>query len=300
MPIRTSFGLSNLALEVAGKPAGFLTSFQAPPCEVRTTPTLAGAAAGTGPVPGPAKLGEAVATFEPSLAPAILDWIGGVWRRADRATDAALSLADQNLETRYRFDLTRCLLTSVEFPVLDAADGKRAFEVTFKFQPEALKYGAGGPKLQGTPGAKAKRWLVSNWKVSLPGLESRFVSRIELPRLTAKIAEESASPARLPTRRPAGLDLGSLKLTITPAGFDAANSLVAKTLQDGTVTSAEYVDVTIDLLDPAMKTVVGTITCSRCWLARFDWSLGAAGAGENPLLTTLEFAVGGFDFKPVD
>lgn len=88
---------------------------------------------------------------------------------------------------------------------LKASDGKKHFEVTAKFQPQNLKYLAGGGKAQGTLGQKAKAWMVNNYEVHpVFGATTRWITSIGLPKITPKIAKESHGKFRLPIRNLAG------------------------------------------------------------------------------------------------
>jgi hypothetical protein len=296
MALKLGYNVSNFALELGGKTAGYLSSFQAPSYEVEEI------SQGLGPdwvakkMHGNPKIGEATASFNISQTGYLLDWVASVWRKDCMEMDAAVMLADQNYEIKRRIDMMRCLISGVEFPALDAKDGKKHLEITVKFKPEELKYTAGGGKLQGTLGTKAKNWLVSNWKITIPGIKSEYVTKVELPKLTPKIAEEAHGAFRLPTRHYASIEISSMKVEISSAGFEDAKNMAVKVIQDGVISESEYFDILIDMYDQSMKNVLGTFTCIGCGLKKFDWAAKLEGGKEGMALSTLEFMVEEFNF----
>jgi hypothetical protein len=231
--------VTELALEVAGQPAGAVRSLRGNP-----------------------KIGEATATFNISESLALLDWLQGV-----SSKDVAVVGYDAK-GTRRRIDYTRSVIKEISFPPLDAKDGKKHLEVTVKFKPEEIKYSSGGGKLQ-KPVAPASP------RVQLPGVDSRYVTKITLPKLTPKIAQEAHG-------RYAPVRTSPLALEVTP-------ELAKKVLGDGLVSEAEYIDILIDLVGPTGTTVGSLSFHAPKKGAKSSTKAGAA-------VSTLEFMVEEFEF----
>lgn len=297
MALKAGYNVSNFALELGGKTAGYLSSFQPPSYEVEEIAQGLGADWVTKKMHGAAKIGECTASMNISQAGELLDWVASVWRKQCIEMEAAIMLADQDYNVRRRIDMMGCVISGLEFPALDAKDGKKSLEITTKFKPESIKYTPGGGKLQAVLGQKAKNWLTSNWKVTIPGIPGEYVTKVELPKLTPKIAEEAHGGFRLPNRHYAAIDISSMKIEISSAGFDPAKDLAIKVIQDGVISEAEYFDILVDVYDQSLKTVLGTFTCIGCGLKKFDWSGKLEGGKEGMAGSTLEFMVEEFNFE---
>lgn len=297
MALKLGYNVSNFVLELGGKTAGYLSSFQAPSYEVEEITQGLGPDWVAKKMHGNPKIGEATAVFNISQTGYLLDWVASVWNKDCQEMDAAVTLADQNYEAKRRIDMMRCLISGIEFPALDAKDGKKHLEITTKFKPEELKYTPTNGKLQSSLGTKAKNWLVSNWKITIPGLKTEHVTKITLPKLNPKIAEEHHGAFRLPTRHYASIDISELQVEISSAGFEDMKNLAVKVIQDGKIDESEYTDIIIDMYDQSMTKVLGTFTCIGCGLKKFDWSAKLEGGKEGMALSTGTWMVEEFRFS---
>jgi len=297
MALKLGYNVSNFVLELAGETRGYLSSFSPPSMEVDEITQGLGPDWVTKKMHGGLKLGEATAVFNISETNTLLDWVASVWRKQCLEQDAAVMLADQNYEIKRRIDMMGCVISGVEFPAFDAKEGKKPVDVTVKFKPSDLKYGAGGGKLQAQLGMKAKNWLTCNWKIQIPGIKSEYVMKVEPSKITPKTALEHHGAFRLPTQHYASIDIGELKIEISSAGFDDAKNMAVKVLQDGEIKESEYFPIILDMYDQSMKRVLGTFTFIGCGLKKFEWSSKLEGGKEGMASSTLAFMVEEFDFS---
>jgi hypothetical protein len=237
--------------------------------------------------------GPSVGTFEARVniheGGTFLSWAMSLAQRQVVKSAGSVVVVGQNLDRLHRFDWPGAALTELVLSTLDAAESKKLFTATLKWQPNEVIMAKDSGTLQGTPAKKQKAWLCSNFRVKLSGLphvESKVV-KVELPKITGTPAASSGT-----RRTPAApvVAFGPLRLTVSGAGIDAVRDWVQSIIKHGGVTPADMQTVTIDMLDAALKKSLGTVTVQGCELRAWE---------EDPLTTTamLTFAVQGMDLR---
>lgn len=278
------------ALTVAGGDPDALTFFQAPSYEAQD-------GALQRKMVGAPKIGEATAVYNISQSGNLLAWISRTWEGGPAAANTSVRLADQDYNIKRGIDMGACVITGIEWPELKASDGKKHFEVTAKWQPQNLKYIAGGGRLQPPGQPSGEEMLPSNFTVTMPGLPDEWIASVSLPKITPKIAKESHGKFSARTRVYDTPTLGALTIEIEPAGIEAASAMAVRILQDGNCEEAEFVDIVIDMKDQSMKKVLGTFTLIGCGLRKFDWAPQLEGGKEGLATATMEFRVEDFRFS---
>lgn len=295
---RSSSAQTAIVLEVDGTSAAYLSSFQAPSYEVEDVSQSLGPdhAPPARKMIGQPKIGEATAVFNISQAGALLNWVTNAMEGRSALLDTAVSLVDPNYNIKRGIDMGACVITGIEWPELQASDGKKHFEVTAKWQPQNIKYvGGGSGKPQSLPAPPSADALTSTFIVTTPGLKSEWITSVGLPKITPKIAKESHGKFRLPLLNYASIEFASLTLGITQDGFEAARSMASRVLQDGRCDGAETQEIAIALKDGA-RGPVGTFTAVGC-LKKFDWAPKLEGGKEGLATATMEFMVEDFRYK---
>ena len=294
MAIVKTTGISNIALELGGKSAGWLRRLQPPGYEVSQV------AATTGPSNLPRSAGRVTLTpFDADFILAgqdpLLDWALTLPRKSLAATDGAVQLLDRNFRVVRRLDWIQGLLTELRLPELDAAS-KLPFTVGLTWQPEVLRYTKASLDRASAGPVKGKGIGLSNFRVTGLPFDAGAVIRVALPTVRAKIAVDNTGEQRRPQRNLAGVDLGEVRLEIGARAADAVRDWVAKVTGDGVVTDGERFDFAIELLDPSLKNVLATITLRGCALAGYaEFELAAL--SEKPANVALRFSVGDLDIK---
>ena len=232
-------------LEINGKGAGLIRDFKPPTYEVETINPGLAATGGVKRAFGSPKISKAVVTFPISQTGPLFDWAAAFMRKEVVETDLAIIMADQNYQARLRVDLLRCLITEIAFPPLEGGS-KDPFEVTVTFQPNGIKYSKAGGRVDTSSMPKNKAWTISNFRLTTPGIDGKYVSRVDLPTLSLRISKESVGEVRPPERH-TSWEIGGLKTEHSSLGFDAALDLVTRTLQDGVISESESMDISVDM-----------------------------------------------------
>jgi tail tube protein gp19 len=145
------------------------------------------------------------------------NWVSTSVAGNGRAMSGSIVGADENLKIFTKTDFFNALITEVGMPALDAAS-KDAAKMTIKFSPEFTRHALANGSLS-NPSPKTifqSKWLTSNFKFTLTGVDTTRVSKIDA--LTVKM--DFGTPA-------ADSDVGSqllevevpnLKITVAESG----------------------------------------------------------------------------------
>jgi hypothetical protein len=288
----SSYG--SIALELNGQAAGWLRRVQPPGYEVSQVVAETGASvlAKSG---GRVALTPVDADFVFAGPGPLLDWALTLPRKSPVTTDGAIQLLDRNFRLLRRIEWSQGLLTELRLPELDATS-KSPFALGLTWLPESLRYSKASFDAGAYRPGKSKALQLSNFRVTGLPFDTSAVVRVALPTVRTKMAAAPIGMQRLPQRHYASVDLGEVRLEIGARSADAARDWVVKVIGDGTVTDAEQVDFSIELLDASMKNVAATITLRGCSLTGYaEFELTAA--AEKPANVALRFSVGGLDIK---
>jgi hypothetical protein len=268
MPLVPGSFSSKLFIEITGEPGGSVSSFRAPAREVGPIQAL-GPDSGLSKLPGKPLIGDARLTLSISESGPVFDWVAEAMRGTAVAKDVAIILANQDYKVTRRVEMRSCLITEINFPALDAGD-KSSFQVGLILQPEDVASVKGSGVVVSSLPPKTKGWRASNFRVTLPWFDPRYVTRVELPKVTIKVATETHGSFRLPTRHYAAIEIKGLRTTHASQGIEAAEDVVTKLFADGVVDDSERGDITIEILDQTLRTVLATFTAAGSVPTRFD------------------------------
>lgn len=268
MATRPGYSSSRFAIELEGKIAGFVQSLQMP--GYRLEPVVV--PLGTDPRPA---LGNNThiepmqAEFEPLQASALLDWAFSLPERRHGEIAGAALVMDLDGKTQRRVEWTEGLLTELRLPTLDAAS-KQGFVIGISWQPSSVVYAKAAATARPPVSPRGKGPTLANFRVSGLPFESSFITRIGLPTVTSKIAEDGFGSFRPPRPTYNRIDLGELSLEFSARSRDAVLAWVQKIIDDGRIIDEEYLDIVVDLLDPAMKKVLMSLRLSGCGLLAYQ------------------------------
>src|SRR5437588_2334025 len=113
------------------------------------------------------------------MSKAFFDWIKATVGRSYTRRNGAIGIADYNLKETARMSWVNGLISEIGFPALDAAS-KDAARLSVKFAPEytRLTQGAGAVTSPGKA-VMEKKWLSSNFRLQIAGLDCTRVNKIE-------------------------------------------------------------------------------------------------------------------------
>jgi hypothetical protein len=135
------------------------------------------------------------------------------------AVDGRLVGLDLTLKPTSQVGFSRAMLTGVDLPALDVSSLDPAY-LTIHLTPEAAQDQQPGSAPAGaTTGAKQS--LVRSFSLTIPGLETKRVTRIEPLSISTKLTPDQIGVVRVATTQPGKLGWGYLTVTFSAA--DAAS-----------------------------------------------------------------------------
>jgi hypothetical protein len=129
--------------------------------------------------------------------------------------DGAIVGTDFRFAERSRRTFTQALITEIGMPALDAAD-KDAAQMTVKLAPEVTRRVKGsGQTVVPCGGAKIqKRWLASNFRLTIDGLDCTKVSKVESLTIKQKVTENPVGEQRDPGSERRRIEFPNLVVTL--------------------------------------------------------------------------------------
>ena len=231
-------GATRFALELDGTPAGQPDSAQGGDAVGEVVVEPAGPDGVQRKHLGDVHYTDIVLTCGIAMEPAFWTWLSDSLEGKDQRRDGALRLLDFDRKERERVEFTNGLITEIGFPALDGAS-KDAFALTVRIVAEQVRRQRGdGSTAVGN--IKGKQSVVSNFEVTLTGLDLKRVSRV----------------GPLTIRRVDGaLAVPDLELTLQETGSESVVDWHKEFVIDGNNSDANEKSGSISLLEPAGKKV---------------------------------------------
>jgi phage tail-like protein len=142
-------------------------------------------------------------TFGFELVQDVYDWISESWSMSYSRKDGSIVVTDQNLQAKSERQFFHALISEVTIPALDAS-AKDAAYLTVKFSHEYTREVKAAGKLIIPKPSAQKRFLPSNFRLEIDGLDCSKVNKIDS--FTVIQAE------------PGKLDFPNLGITLAEAG----------------------------------------------------------------------------------
>ncbi|MEA2684342.1 MAG: hypothetical protein QOK05_2670 [Chloroflexota bacterium] len=132
--------------------------------------------------------------FGPGMDKTFYDWIATTLDGKDQRKDGGLVGTDFNGKTTGGVDFFHALITEVGFPAADAS-AKDAARLTLKIAPEFTRFSA-SPKAPSLSVGKAKTFMVSNFRLTIDGLDTTRVNKVEAITITRPGVQTAVGEAR--------------------------------------------------------------------------------------------------------
>jgi hypothetical protein len=266
------YGGGNVYLELDGMPMGPLTSFEGglPYAELVPMPTN----------PnfdqpkriGPVKYADITLTFGSGMARPLYQWLQDTLAKKTSVKSGAIIFVDQNYTEIKRLVFVNALIKEIGLPALSAIDGKTLFLFTLKLSPELTRPEPGrGGKVAAVTGMQ-KHLSVAAFRLTMPGIDSQWVSRVELPSLKAKIVTDYIGQQRMPKSSIAVTELSDVVIEMPDSHAQGLGEWVNDFLIKGNSGPAKERAATIEVLDQTMKTTLMTINLSNLGILKLEAS----------------------------
>jgi len=214
--------------------------------------------------------GPATADFGIGMGKPMYEWIRKSFETGSCTQSGRFltTSADNKVQSVLTFD--DALLTSVTVPALDAA-AMAAGIFTVEFDVGDTRDQKGNGTAYKLPGAgRQKAWLVSNFRISLPGLACSRVKSVDAFTWRAAVTKDDMGGRGVPVRRIQEVTVPDLTLTISSTDYDAWHTAATAWFIDGKRGDANEIDGSIELLSPDLKTVLATVGLKGVGFKRFE------------------------------
>jgi phage tail-like protein len=146
------------------------------------------------------------------MSKAFYEWIKDSLDLKYERKSGAIVAADYNFQELASLSFHNALITEFGMPALDAAS-KDAAKMTVKFSPEYTRFKAGdGSKVQGGA-VTQKRWHASNFRLTIDGLDTSRVNKIEALVIKQKVIDNAVGEQRDVPTAVAYLEVPDLVIT---------------------------------------------------------------------------------------
>ncbi len=129
------------------------------------------------------------------MSKAFYEWIKAAFDGRYERKNGAIVLCDFNYKEVSRTEWTGGIITEVGLPALDASS-KDAARMTIKISPEFTRMvkGAGKPAPSASQARVQKKWLPSNFRLEINGLDCKRVNKIEALTLKQNVTGKHSVP----------------------------------------------------------------------------------------------------------
>lgn len=205
----------------------------------------------------------------------VQDWINEMLSCGPGGRSGAILSLDSNFKEVRRLEFKNAVLTEVTLPALDAATGKEPFVFTLRCQTDSTHRAKGSGEKVNLSASKAKLPLASNFLVTIKGLDTTKVTRVEGLKITRPLipAEAEGKGFSIPGK----VDVGDLHLTIVESTADAWFEWHQSFVIDGKNADEFEQFATIELLAPNLKSTLLTVQLAGLGIYGLEGSSSEAG-----------------------
>jgi hypothetical protein len=156
----------------------------------------------------------------PGLSPTLYQWMQQMLLGTRK--DGALVTVDYARRRRRELQFVQALIREVVFPAVDVTS-REPIAMSVKIAPEFTRDVAGSGQPVDWPAGRAPRWLASDFRLSIDGLEdaTRQALRVEALPLRAVIQDDTVGEQRKYEQGVTNLDVPNLVFTLPDAEADS-------------------------------------------------------------------------------
>jgi hypothetical protein len=220
---------------------------------------------------GPPSYDDLVLALEPDALAPLADWLAALSAGKPIRKDAAVVLADADGRERRRVELEDCLLTEVTVPGLDVASPRDPASLTLRLAPELTRWKDGsGARLDVPKKGETRRWLPSNFRLALDGLECRRVRKVDAFTIRQHVEEDAVGANRPHAKEPTRLEIPNLRLTIDVADVKPWRDWHRSFVVEGRNGDGAELGGSLVFLAPDLRTELGAVEFEQVGILRLE------------------------------
>jgi len=281
MPVvnaQQGFGVSRSALEVGGRFAGFLNSVEGGSAYSDVVEDKVGVDNIVHKHIAGVKYDNITITCGTGMTAAVYGAIKEMCNGNTFRFDSAIQSLDFDGNIVSLLQIMQGTLTEVGFPALDASS-KDAARLTVKITPESTRRKMGSGKLQ-VATKPAEKWLCSNFRLTIPGLDCKTVYKIGALTIKQQVTAATVGQQRISQQQPSVLEVPNLVVTLAESHAQSFYDWHEDFVINGHNGADKLKQATLELLTPDLKEALFTLTFHDLGIFRLDTANPEAG-GEN-------------------
>jgi hypothetical protein len=196
-----------------------------------------------------------------SMGQPLYSWIKASLDKSFIAKTGYIASANLNYKAQAYRHFRDAHIEEVTIPAMDASNKEAAY-FTVKFSPEEITYQPGDDAdIKGTVNVKQKKWLCSNFRFRVTGLEDacKRVTKVDSHTLKQANVEDPCGEFRINTKHPSKLEVPNLKVTFSAADVKPWAEWFDDFCIKGNNGQDKERQASLEFLDPSTKEVLGTI-----------------------------------------
>jgi hypothetical protein len=219
-----------------------------------------------------------------SLGSPMVDWIAGFLDNKHPRKDGTVTLAGANTEALAYLDFRDALMTEFGIPALDASSKDAAF-LTIRVRPENVARRAGDKaELTGAAIVKQKAFVPSNFRVSIDGLPTDRVTKVDALSFRMKVQEVQRLQRQVELVATV-VEMPTLKLTASAADMQPWNDWFKEFVVEGNSGPGKELAGAIEYLAPNRRDVLAKIELSDIGIVELAMDGRGAGRGSAATFT---------------
>ena len=193
----------------------------------------------------------------------LLDWMNSSFKMKHLRKNGAFIMFDHDYDVQRRCDFTDAHITEIGLGTYDAK-GKEGVYFSIKIQPETVRFTDGGGKITPLVGQNQKLHGNTNFVVDVPGVDCKFISKIELPKFTCKVTEDARGEPLESQYVPTAVEVSDLKFTIGSQSYKQWYDDAMAFLTYGDRDESKEKTIAINVKGPNGKDDVAILTFGNC------------------------------------
>ena len=214
---------------------------------------------------------------DPAMPKPLFDWIAAALAMTYARKNGAIITADFNRVEQSRLQFNNALITEFTIPACDGS-AKDPGYLTLKFAPEVTTPLAGKGNILPGVATKAKAWLPSNFRLTIPGLDCSKVSKIEALTVKQTVVPQNIGEVRDLQKQPARLEFPNLVIYVAESFAGTFYAWFQDMVIKGNAGDNNEKAGTLEFLDPTLKGSLLTIYFNHLGIFGFSPEKLDAGA----------------------
>ncbi|MBI3078546.1 MAG: phage tail protein [Deltaproteobacteria bacterium] len=204
-------------------------------------------------------------------------WIAAALNNQSSRKNGAVVTVDYDYKEISRVEFFNALISEIGFPAMDGS-AKEPVYLTVKLSPEQTRRMKGGGAKVNVGTSQQKRWLPSNFRFQIAGLDAATtrVNRIEAFTVKVKITEGGGG--RDAQKQPAGLEIPNLSFTLPESYADAVYAWHEDFVIKGNNSDGKERSGTLEWLSPDQRATYGKLNLRNIGIIRVS---SEPGTGES-------------------